>query len=66
MLQPIIYSGHRTELATVASDEFTGGSRFTALCHVPGHIHRIAVTHFSRPIIAGEVATVYSTNSLRQ
>jgi hypothetical protein len=66
MLRPIFYFGHRTELAMTASDEFAGGSRFTALHHVLGHIHRIAVTHFGRSIVVGEVATVYSTNPLRQ
>jgi hypothetical protein len=48
------------------SDEFAGDSRFTALRHVPWHIHCTAVTHVSRPIIADEYATVYSTNQLRQ
>jgi hypothetical protein len=47
------------------SDEFTGDSRFMALRHVPWHIHRTAVTHVSRLIIAGESAKVYSTNQLR-
>ena len=48
------------------SDEFAGDSRFTALRHVPWHIHRIAVTRISRPFIAGELATVKATKLARQ
>jgi hypothetical protein len=54
VLRPLNYSGHRTELATVASDELAGDSRFTALRHIPGHIHHIDVTHFGRLIIVGD------------
>jgi hypothetical protein len=54
IFRPLNYSGHRTELAMVISDELAGDSRFTAMHHVPRHIHRIAVTHFGRLIIAGE------------
>jgi hypothetical protein len=53
-LQPLNYSGHRNELATTDSDELADDSRLMALRHIPEHIHRIAVTHFSRLIIAGE------------
>ena len=66
ILRPLNYSDHRTELVTDASDVFAGDSCFTALRHVPGHIYHIAVTRLSHPIIAGEPATVFSTNPLRQ
>ena len=66
ILRPLNYSDHRTELVTDASDVFVGDSRFTALLHVPRHIYRIAVTRLSHRIIAGEPATVFSTNPLRQ
>jgi hypothetical protein len=35
-------------------------------CATPLAFNRAAVTHVSHPIIAGESATVYSTNQLRQ
>ena len=66
ILRPLNYSDHRTELVTDASDVFAGDSRITALHHVPRHIYRIAVTRLSHRIIAGEPATVFSTNQLRQ
>jgi hypothetical protein len=53
-LRPLNYSGHCTEIATTDSDELAGDRRLTALRHVPGHIHRIAVTHVGRLIIVGE------------
>jgi hypothetical protein len=62
ILRPIVYSDHRTGLATADSDELTGDSRLTALHHVPWHIHHIAVTHSNPPFIAGELATVVATN----
>ena len=65
ILRPLNYSDHRTELVTDASDVFAGDSCFTALRHVPGHIYHIAVTRLSHLIIAGEPATVFSTNPLR-
>jgi hypothetical protein len=66
ILRPLNYSDHRTKLVTDASDEFAGDCRFTTLRHVPRHKYRITVTRLSHPIIAGELATVYSTNPLRQ
>jgi hypothetical protein len=63
MLRPLFYSGHRTEQTTAGSDEFARDSCFTALRHVPWHIHRIAVTRISRPFIAGELATVIGHES---
>jgi hypothetical protein len=65
-LRPLFYSGHRTKQTTVDSDEFPGNSRFTALRHVPWHIHRITVTRISRPFIAGELAMVKATKLARQ
>jgi hypothetical protein len=65
-LRPLFYSGHRTEHTTADSDEFTGDSHFTALRHVPWHIHCIAVTCISRLFIAGELATVKATKLARQ
>jgi hypothetical protein len=35
-------------------------------CATPPAYNRTAVTHVSHPIIAGEFATVFSTNQLRQ
>jgi hypothetical protein len=60
-LRPLFYSGHCIEQTTADSDEFARDSRFTALRHVPWHIHRIAVTRISRPFIAGKLATVKAT-----
>jgi hypothetical protein len=65
-LRPLFYSGHHTQQTTVDSDEFAGDSHFTALRHVPWHIHRIAVTRISRPFIAGELATVKATKLARE
>jgi hypothetical protein len=71
-LRPLFYSDHYFTPATVPeqtmadSDEFAGDSRFTALRHVPWHIHRIVVTRISRPFIAGELATVKATKLARQ
>jgi hypothetical protein len=66
ILRPLIYSGHRTERTMADSDEFAEDSRFTALRHVPWHIHRITVTRISRLFIAGELATVKATKLERQ
>ena len=65
-LQPLFYSSHRTEQTTADSDEFAGDSRFTALRHMPWHIHRIAVTRINHPFIVGELATVKATKLERQ
>jgi hypothetical protein len=35
-------------------------------CATPPAFNRTTVTHVSHPIIAGEAATVFSTNQLRQ
>jgi hypothetical protein len=64
-LWPLFYSGHRTEQTTADSDEFARDSSFTALRHVPWHIHCIAVTRISRPFIAGELATAKATKLAR-
>jgi hypothetical protein len=66
ILRPLNYSDHRTELVTDPSDVFAGDNRFMALHHMPGHFYHIAVTRLSHSIIAGEPATVFSTNPLRQ
>jgi hypothetical protein len=50
-LRPLFYSVHRTQQTTSDSDEFARDNRFTALRHVPWHIHRIAVTRISHPFI---------------
>jgi hypothetical protein len=62
-LRPLIYSGHRTEPVTVTSDNLAGDCLFTTLCHVPWHLHRIAVTHCNSLLIAGMTATVIGHQS---
>jgi hypothetical protein len=47
------------------ADKLTGDSRLPVLCHVPEHLCRVAVTLYSRLIIAGGVATTVDTNPLR-
>jgi hypothetical protein len=56
-LRPVKYFGHRTELAAVDSDMHAGDRRLPALRCVSKHLHRIAVTCFSSPLIAGVTAT---------
>jgi hypothetical protein len=48
------------------ADKLTGDSRLPVLCHVLEHLRRVAVTLYSRLIVAGEVATTVDTNPLRQ
>jgi hypothetical protein len=62
-LRPLNYSGHRTELAPVTSDNLTGDCRLPALCHMPGHLHRIAVTRHNSLLIARVIATVIGHQS---
>jgi hypothetical protein len=62
-LWPLNYSDHRTELATVTSDNLTGDCLLTILCHVPWHLHRIAVTRCNSPLIAGMTAMVIGHQS---
>jgi hypothetical protein len=46
-------------------DKNAGDHRRTALCRVSDPFHRVAVTPYSCPIIAGELATTVDTNSPR-
>jgi hypothetical protein len=46
-------------------DKNAGDHRRTALCRVSEPFHRVAMTPYSCPIVAGEVATTVDTNSLR-
>jgi hypothetical protein len=47
-------------------DRIVGDSHFAALLHVPWHVNLTAVTHVSRPVVAGELATVIGHESPRQ
>ena len=47
------------------SDKYAGDRRLSALCRVALPFHRVAVTLYSRQIIAGELATTEDTNPLR-
>jgi hypothetical protein len=64
-LQPIKNSGHRTVFTAVETDKNAGDSRRTALRHVSEHLCRVAVTLYSRQIVAGELTTTEDTNRLR-
>jgi hypothetical protein len=46
-------------------DKNTGEHRRTALCRVSEPFHRVAVTPYSCPIVAGELATTVDTKSPR-
>jgi hypothetical protein len=65
-LRPLNNSGHRTVLATATSDNLAGDGRLTTLRHVSEHLRRVAVTLYSRLIVAGEFATTEDTYPLRQ
>jgi hypothetical protein len=54
------------ERVAAALDRFTGDRLFVALRHVPWHDNLTAVTHVSRPMVAGELATVIGHESPRQ
>jgi hypothetical protein len=47
------------------SDKNVGDHRRTALCRVSESFHHVAITPYSCPIVAGELATTVDTNSPR-
>jgi hypothetical protein len=51
--RPLNNSGRRTKLTAAESDKYAGDHRLLALRRVSKHLHRIAVTYFSSPLIAG-------------
>jgi hypothetical protein len=61
--RPLNYSDHRTDLATVTSDNLAGDCLLTISCHMPWHLHRIAVTRCNSLLIAGMTAMVIGHQS---
>jgi hypothetical protein len=51
------------QVATAAADNYADDHRCTALCRVSEPFHRVAVTPYSSPIVAGELATTVDTHS---
>jgi hypothetical protein len=47
-------------------DRFARDSLFMALLHVPWYVNLTVVTHVSRPMVVGELATVIGHESPRQ
>jgi hypothetical protein len=54
------------ERVAAALDRFTGDCLFAALHHVPWNDNLTAVTHVSRLVVAGELATVIGHESPRK
>jgi hypothetical protein len=71
-MTPWIRSRHYFTPATVPEqtmvdlDRFARDSLFMALLHVPWYVNLTVVTHVSRPMVVGELATVIGHESPRQ